>query len=52
MYRDVAIRAYDEEIIKKIDELRENGVNITELLLKAIKEYQLNEIRELVSIPQ
>ena len=49
MYRDLYARAYDEEIIEKIDKLRENGVNMTELVLNAIKDYQLNEIREPVS---
>ena len=49
MYRDVAIRAYDEEIIRKIDELRENGVNITELLLNAIMQAEIKKELYLMS---
>lgn len=49
MYRDVTIRAYDEEIIRKIDELRENGINITELLLKAIMQAEIKKELYLMS---
>ena len=49
MYRDVFVRVYDVEAISKVDALRENGINLTELVLNAIKDYQLNEIREPVS---
>ena len=49
MYRDVFIRVYDEEAISKVDTLREKGVNITELLVKAIKEYEIKPELELVS---
>jgi len=49
MYRDITVRAYDEETIKKIDELRISGVNITELVLKAIMSYSQEAELELVS---
>jgi hypothetical protein len=49
MYRDVYVRAYEEEEIAKIDELREKGVNITELLLKAIMNCEIEPELELVS---
>lgn len=49
MYRDVFIRVYDVEAIAKVDELRKNGINLTELLVKAIIEYEIKPELELVS---
>lgn len=49
MYRDVFIRAYEEEEVAKIDELREAGVNLTKLFLNAIREYKIETELELVS---
>ena len=49
MYRDVFIRVYDVEAITKVDLLREKGINITELLVKAIIEYEIKPELELVS---
>lgn len=49
MYRDVVIRVYDVKAISKVDALRENGINITELLIKAIIEYEIKPELELVS---
>lgn len=50
MYRDVFIRAYGEEEIEKIDQLRQAGVNLTELLLNAIMEYKIIEEEICVTI--
>lgn len=36
MYREIAIRAYGEEAVKKIDLLRQSGINMTDLILSAI----------------
>jgi hypothetical protein len=36
MYREIIIRAYSEEEIAQIDLIRELGINLTELVLKAI----------------
>lgn len=41
MYREIIIRAYSEEEIKKIDLIRSQGVNITELLLSAIMQIEI-----------
>lgn len=49
MYRDITVRAYDEKEIAKIDELRASGVNITELVLKAIMSHSQEAELELVS---
>jgi len=49
MYRDITIRAYSDEDINKIDRLRAVGVNITELVLKAIRDYEIETELELVS---
>jgi hypothetical protein len=49
MYRDVFIRAYGDEEIEKIDQLRQAGINLTELLLNPIMEYKIETELELVS---
>lgn len=36
MYREIIIRTYSEEEIEKIDLIRSQGINITELVLSAI----------------
>ena len=36
MYREIVVRAYGEEAIKKIDLLRQSGINMTELVLSAV----------------
>ena len=36
MYRELVVRAYDKDAIKKIDKLRQSGINITDLVLDAI----------------
>ena len=36
MYRELVVRAYGEEAVKKIDQLRQSGINMTELVLSAV----------------
>lgn len=36
MYRDVSVRFYEEEVIRRIDTLRALGADITEIVRKAI----------------
>lgn len=46
MYREIAIKAYGEEAIKKIDQLRQSGINITELVLSAVMLADIEKLRE------
>jgi hypothetical protein len=45
MYRELVLRAYGDEAIKKIDQMRSAGVNMTDLVLSAI---MLADIEELL----
>ena len=45
MYRELVVRAYGEEAIKKIDLLRQSGINMTELILSAV---MLADIEKLI----
>ncbi len=40
MYRDLTIRVYDTKAIEKVDWLKLNGIDVTEILTKALMEYQ------------
>ena len=46
MYRELVIRAYGEETIKKIDLLRQSGINMTELVLSAVMLADIKKLRE------
>ena len=46
MYRELVIKAYGEEAIKKIDDLRNAGINITELVLSAVMLADIEKLRE------
>ena len=46
MYRELVVRAYGEEAIKKIDQLRQSGINITELVLSAVMLADIEKLRE------
>ena len=46
MYREIIIRAYDKDEIAQIDLSRELGINLTELVLKAIMETTLPKKRK------
>ena len=36
MYRELVVRAYSDEAIKKIDKIRRYGINMTDLVIDAI----------------
>lgn len=46
MYREIIIRAYAKDEIAQIDLIRELGINLTELVLKAIMETTLPKKRK------
>ena len=46
MYRELVVRAYGEEAIKKIDQLRQSGINITELVLSAVMLADIEKLRK------
>ena len=46
MYRELVVRAYGEEAIKKIDQLRKSGINMTELVLSAVMLADIEKLRE------
>ena len=46
MYRELVIRAYGDEAIKKVDKLRQSGINITELVLSAVMLADIEKLRE------
>ena len=47
MYRELVVRAYGNEAIKKIDKIRKSGIDMTDLVIDAIMsvdiEYLLQE---------
>ena len=47
MYREIVVRAYGNEAIKKIDKIRKSGIDMTDLVIDAIMsvdiEYLLQE---------
>jgi hypothetical protein len=45
MYRELVVRAYGEEAIKKIDLLRQSGINLTELVLSAVMLADIEKLR-------
>ena len=46
MYREIVVRAYGEEAIKKVDQLRQSGINMTELVLSAVMLADIEKLRE------
>ena len=46
MYRELVTRAYGKEAIKKIDDLRSAGVNMTDLVLSAVMLADIEELLE------
>lgn len=46
MFREIVIRTYEEEEIAQIDLIRKLGINLTELVLKAIMETTLPKKRK------
>ena len=45
MYRELVVKAYGEEA-KKVDQLRQSGINITELVLSAVMLADIEKLRE------
>ena len=45
MYRELVVRAYGEKA-KKIDQLRQSGINMTELVLSAVMLADIEKLRE------
>lgn len=46
MYRELVIRAYGKKAIKKIDLLRQSGINMTELVLSAVMLADIEKLKE------
>ena len=46
MYRELVIKTYGKKAIKKIDQLRQSGINITELVLSAVMLADIEKLRE------
>jgi hypothetical protein len=44
MYRELVVRAYGEEAIKKIDKLRKSGIDMTDLIMSAIMTADIKEV--------
>ena len=43
MYRELVVRAYGEDAIKKIDKLRKSGIDMTDLILSAVMLVDIKE---------
>ena len=46
MYRELVIRAYGEDAIKKIDQLRNAGIDMTDLILSAVMLADIEKLRK------
>lgn len=46
MYREIVVRAYGEEAIKKVDDLRKSGIDMTDLIMSAIMTADIEKILE------
>lgn len=46
MYRELVVKAYGEEAIKKIDQLRNAGINMTDLILSAVMLADIEKLKE------
>ena len=44
MYRELVVRAYGEEAIKKVDKLRKSGIDMTDLIISAIMTADIKEV--------
>lgn len=45
-YREIVVRAYGEEAIKKIDLIRNSGINMTELVIDAIMQADIKKLKQ------
>ena len=43
MYRELVVRAYGEDAIKKIDKLRKSGIDMTDFILSAVMLVDIKE---------
>ena len=43
MYRELVVRAYAKDAIKKIDKLRKSGIDMTDLILSAVMLVDIKE---------
>lgn len=46
MYREIVVRAYGEEAIKKVDDLRKSGIDMTDLIMSAIMTADIEALLE------
>ena len=46
MYRELVIKAFGEEEIKKIDQLRRVGIDMTDLVLAAVMSADIDKLLE------
>ena len=44
MYRELVVKAYRKEAVKKIDKLRKSGVDMTDLIMSAIMLADIKEV--------
>ncbi len=44
MYRELVVRAYGKEAIKKVDKLRKSGIDMTDLIISAIMTADIKEV--------
>lgn len=46
MYREIAVRAYGKEAVKKVDKLRKSGIDMTDLIMSAIMLADIEKLKE------
>lgn len=46
MYREIVVRAYGEEAIKKVDKLRKSGIDMTDLVMSAVMTADIEKLKE------
>lgn len=44
MYREIVIKAFEKEEIKKIDQLRRAGIDMTDLVLAAVMSADIDKL--------
>ena len=44
MYRELVVRAYGKEVIKKIDKMRLSGVDMTDFILGAVMTADIKQL--------
>lgn len=50
MYREIVVRVFGEEVIEKVDELRQIGIDFTDLVCSAIMAYEVEEEKVIETI--